>query len=74
MKDDSILSNYIIDTLYSLNASGWDMLKEKFSGLSDIVVSTQEHLDEMNNFLGMSISDSPMSIIRNGMSNGAYLL
>ena len=73
VKDDSILSNYIIDTLYSLNASGWDMLKEKFSGLSDIVVSTQEHLDEMNNFLGMSISDSPMSIIRNGMSNGAYL-
>lgn len=73
VKDDSVLSNYIIDTLYALNSSGWDMLKEKFSGLSDVIVSTQEHLEKMNNFLGMSISDTPISVIKNSMSNGAYI-
>ena len=73
VKDDSVLSNYIIDTLYALNSSGWDMLKEKFSGLSDVIVSTQEHLEKMNNFLGMSISDTPISVIKNSMSTGAYI-
>lgn len=73
VKDDSVLSNYIIDTLYALNSSGWDMLKEKFSGLTDVIVSTQEHLEKMNNFLGMSISDTPINIIKNSMSNGAYI-
>ena len=73
VKDESVLSNYIVDTLYAMNSSGWDMLKEKFSGLTDMIVSTQEHLDKMNHFLGMNISDSPISIIKNGMSSGAYL-
>lgn len=72
--DQNTLSNYIVDTLYAMNSSGWDMLKEKFAGLSDIIVSTQQNLKGINNFLGMSISDSPASIISSGMQNHAYLL
>lgn len=74
VKDESILSNYLVDTLYAMNTSGWETLKEKFSGLSDIIASTQENLYEFNQFLGMNISDSPLSIIKSGISNGAYLI
>lgn len=72
--DPSVLSNYVVDTLYAMNSSGWDLLKEKFSGLTDVIVSTQNHLYDINHFLGMNISDSPMRIIRTGLSNGTYLL
>lgn len=74
VKDESILSNYLVDTLYAMNTSGWETLKEKFSGLSDIIASTQENLHEFNQFLGMNISDSPLSIIKSGISNGTYLI
>ena len=40
VKDESILSNYLVDTLYAMNTSGWETLKEKFSGLSDIIASS----------------------------------
>lgn len=74
VKDPSVLSNYVVDTLYAMNSSGWDLLKEKFAGLTDVIVSTQNHLYDINHFLGMNISDSPMRIIRTGLSNGTYLL
>ena len=72
--DPSVLSNYIVDTLYSMNSSGWDLLKDKFSGLTDLIASTQGKLNGINQFLGLKISDSPMSIITSGMRNGTYLL
>lgn len=72
--DPSVLSNYVVDTLYAMNSSGWDLLKEKFAGLTDVITSTQNHLNDINRFLGMNISDSPMRIIRTGLSNGTYLL
>lgn len=74
VSDPSVLSNYVVDTLYAMNSSGWELLKEKFSGLTDVISSTQNHLNDINQFLGMNISDSPMRIIRAGVSNGTYLL
>lgn len=74
VKDPSVLSNYVVDTLYAMNSSGWDLLKEKFASLTDVIASTQNHLYDINHFLGMNISDSPMRIIRTGLSNGTYLL
>ena len=71
--DPSVVSNYIVDTLYSLNTSGWDLLREKFAGLGDLITSTQENLNGINKFFGLTISDSPMSIIHSGLQNGAYL-
>lgn len=72
--DKSALANYVTDALYAMNSSGWDMLKEKFSGLTDLITSTQSNLNDINQFLGMNISDSPLSIVRSGLSNGTYLL
>lgn len=73
-KDPSVLSNYIVDTLYGMNSSGWDMLREKFAGLTDIITETQGNLDAINKFIGLNISDSPMSIIRSGVESGTYLM
>lgn len=74
VKDPAVLSNYLVDTFYAMNSSGWDMLKEKFTGLTDVIVRTQNNLNGINRFLGMNISDSPIRIIRMGMENKTYLL
>lgn len=74
VKDEGILSNYIVDTLYAMNSSGWDLLKEKFSGLSELIVSTQENMSQINRFLTLNISDTPFSIMKSGFANGAYLI
>lgn len=72
--DEGVLSNYIVDTLYAMHSSGWDLLKEKFAGLSDVIASTQQNVNHINNFIGMNISDSPMSIILSGLKTGAILM
>lgn len=72
--DKGVLSNYIVDALYAMNSSGWDLLKEKFAGLSDVIASTQMHINEINNFLGMNISDSPASIIMSSIKTGTYIM
>ena len=72
--DKEMLSNYIVDTLYAMQSSGWDLLREKFTGLTDTINSTQANISHINNFLGMNISDSPMSIIISGFKTGAILM
>lgn len=44
-------SNSIIDVLYALPSSGWDVLRDNFSGLSDVITSTEAAVQHMNNFL-----------------------
>ena len=72
--EESVLSNYIVDVLYAMNTSGWEVLKEKFAGLTDIIVSTQENIAQINNFFGMNISDTPLNIITTSVKSGAYLM
>ena len=72
--DHTVLSNYIVDTLYAMNSSGWELLKDKFSGLTDVIVSTQEHISRINNFIGINISDTPLNVIKTSMGNHAYLM
>ncbi len=72
--DETVLSNYIVDTLYSMNSSGWELLKEKFAGLTDIITSTQENISKINNFIGINISDTPLNVMTTSVKNGAYLM
>lgn len=72
--DHTVLSNYIVDTLYAMNSSGWELLKDKFSGLTDVIVSTQEHISRINNFIGINISDTPLNVIKTSMGNHTYLM
>lgn len=72
--DKGVLSNYIVDTLYSMNSSGWELLQDKFPNLTQLITETQAHISKVNNFIGMNISDTPLSIMKSGFSNGAYLI
>lgn len=74
LKDHTVVSNYIIDVLYKLPTSGWEALQDKFSGIADLVASTQKNLEHLNNFITLNIGNSPMSIISSSFSNKNYLM
>ena len=72
--DTGVLSNYIVDTLYGMNSSGWDILREKFAGLTDLIASTETNINAINKFIGLNISDTPISIMSSSFRSGAYLM
>ena len=53
----------IIDVLYKCTSNNWTLLQDKFSGLSDVIASTQSAVEHFNNFLGINIVYSPKTII-----------
>lgn len=72
-KNEGVLSNYIVDVLYKMNTSGWDKLRDTFGNLTHID-ETEGALEQLNFFLGLNISNSPLNIIKSGFEAGAYLL
>lgn len=66
----------IIDAVYGLTTNQWSALLEKASGTSyeSTLVSLHEYIHRATNFLGLSISDSPMEIVRTSFSQGKYLM
>ncbi len=68
------LSNYVIDVLNKMGASGWDAIRDVFPNLSDVFTSTQSQLNHVNNFLGLNIAETPFTIIKDSFASGAYLL
>lgn len=67
-------ANSIVDVLYKLTPANWDSLKDQIPSLADSITSTQSTLDEMNYFLGLNISDSPLNIILSAFESGAWLM
>ena len=64
----------IIDVLYKCTSSNWTLLQDKFSGLSDVIASTQSAVEHFNNFLGINIVYSPKTIIATSFHEGHYVL
>ena len=73
-EDLLVVKNYIVDTVYKMSTSAWDTLRDAFPNLIDVIDSTEAHLNHINYFLGMNISDSPFAIITNSMASHSYLL
>lgn len=75
-KADGVTDNQIIDVLYNLSPSQWTKLGEisDFSGFSDVLAKTAETLQPMQNFLGLNIADTPLSLIKMGWSSHTYVL
>lgn len=73
-EDLLVVKNYIVDTVYKMSTSAWDSLRDAFPNLLDVIDSTEAHLNHINYFLGMNISDSPFAIITNSMASHSYLL
>ena len=64
----------IIDVLYKCTSNNWTLLQDKFSGLSDVIASTQSAVEHFNNFLGINIVYSPKTIIATSFHEGHYVL
>lgn len=67
-------ANSIIDVLYALPGQGWEILKDSFAGLTDIIGSTEAAVIHLNNFFGINIANSPMNLIGTGWGNKNFLL
>lgn len=72
--DAGVVKNYIVDLLYKMPSDGWNTLQEKFSNLSDVIESTHEQLDPMITFLGLNITDSPLTIIKSSFSSHTWFM
>ena len=68
--------NHVIDFLYSLSPSQWADLGDvdKFSGFAQTLSDTAGKIHPMQNFLGLNIADTPLSLIKTGWSEHTYLL
>ena len=67
-------ANSIVDVLYKISGGAWDTLRNTFSGLTDAINTLEASLEHMNNFLGINIAYTPMSLIRSGWDAADYLL
>ena len=65
-KLDFAAANTFVDVLNKFQASNWADLSAKYPELSDIILSTQTEIDQMNTFLGINIAYSPSNLLRAG--------
>lgn len=73
-ENSTTTANSIIDVLYALSSNGWDTLKDSFSGLGDVIRSTEASISHLNNLFGLNIANSPMNLIATGWGNKDFLL
>lgn len=71
--DLTAVKNFIIDSIYKMPTSGWETLSDSFPNLQNVIQSTRDQLNHMNAFLGLNISDSPLTIITNSFKEKSYL-
>ena len=71
-KYDYSQANTIIDVLYKFQSSTWETLADKFPALESTIDSTVSQINNMSNFLGLNIAESPMNLIKSGFSSGAF--
>ncbi len=67
--DTTVVKNYITDVLYKLSDTGWDNLSASFPGLSDVISSTHGKLEQINYFLTLNISDTPINLIKTNFAH-----
>ncbi len=67
-------SNSIIDVLYAMPSHGWDVLRDNFGGLTDIISSTEATVSHLNNLFGINIANSPVNLISSGWNEKDFIL
>ena len=68
------VQNTFVDVLNKFSTADWSTLSEHFADLQSDVTSTVSRLAQYNTFLGINISNSPSSMVREALSSGKYLL
>lgn len=70
-KFDYSQSDTLVGVLYKFQSSTWDTLIDKFPNLTDTIHSTMEQINHVNSFLGISISETPMAVLKDAIHTGA---
>ena len=65
-KLDFTAANTFVDVLNKFQSSNWADLSAKYPELSDLILSTQTEIDQMNTFLGINIAYSPSNLLKTG--------
>lgn len=71
-----LTKNNTIDALYRLTPSQFETLGNvpAFSNISADIASVAAKSGQINSFMGINISESPISAIQNGVATGAFLM
>lgn len=72
--DTTYIKNTLIDVLNRASTTDWTNLSDKFPSLSASIEKTHSLLNGYNNFLGLNIADTPMYMLRNGLTEKHVLL
>lgn len=70
----SYVQNTFVDVLYKASSAEWISLKEQFSNLAADVDQTVSLLDRYNNFLGLSMSNSPSFTFKEAWADKSLLM
>ena len=70
----SYVQNTFVDVLNKASSAEWISLKENFSNLSSDIDHTLSLLDQYNNFLGLSMSNSPSFTFGEARAAGSILM
>lgn len=70
----SYVQNTFVDVLNTASSAEWVSLKEHFSNLSADIDHTLSLLDQYNNFLGLSMSNSPAFTFSEARAAGSVLM
>lgn len=70
----SYVQNTFVDVLNKASTTEWASLKEQFSTLSADIDHTVALLDQYNNFLGLSMSNSPAFTFREARATGSAIM
>lgn len=70
----SYVQNTFVDVLNKASSAEWLSLKENFSTLSTDIDHTTSLLDQYNNFLGLSMSNSPSFTFGEARASGSVLM
>ena len=70
----SYVQNTFVDVLNKATSAEWISLKENFTNLSSDIDHTLSLLDQYNNFLGLSMSNSPAFTFSEARAAGSFLM
>lgn len=70
-KFDYTKPDTLIGVLYHFQNDTWNTLIDKFPNLTDVINSTITKVNDINSFCGISIADTPMTVLKSAIHTGA---
>lgn len=72
LEEADLVASKLPNLFYQFRSVDWNNFVEKFPSITETVESTRNVLDGVNNFLGVSIAETPSLLVKNNWSEGNY--